>query len=197
MWTRRATAAGSTAIICITIMKTAACPSLSSARVWESASWRSVSATTGAATTEAGPGTVERATGCIGRRRRGVHGLRFVLRHRRGPIPHRGRNRRRGRDRRWIDPRRADPDLRTAGALRGLRPGRRRAPRPSLRRGHRRDRLRSPAPRRRRISARPASAISRRQGRAEDRRKPATSPLQVLGGNKHSTHPARRETCYT
>jgi hypothetical protein len=161
MWTRRATAAGSTAIICITIMKIGACPSLSSARVWESASWRSVSATTGAATTEAGPGTVERATGCIGPRRRGVHALRFVRRHRRGPIPHRGRSRRRGRDRRWIDPRRADPDLRiVAGARRGRRPGPRRAPRPSLRRAHRRDRLRSPAPHRRRISARRASASS-------------------------------------
>jgi hypothetical protein len=187
MWIRKATAAGSTAIICTTTMKAAAYPLLSSARVWESASWRSVSATTGAATTEAGLGTVERATGCIGRRRRAVHGLRFAPHHRRGPIPHRGRSRRRGRDRRWIDPRRADPDLRTiAEARRGRRPGRRRAPRPSLRRAHRRDRLRSPAPHRRRISARPASAISRRQGRAEGR-----------CGNKHGTHAARRETCYT
>jgi hypothetical protein len=152
MWTRKATAAGSTAIICITIMKTAACRSFSSARVWESASWHSASAITGAATTEAGPGTVERATGCIGRRHHGVHGLRFGPRHRRGRIPHRDRSRRRGRDRRWIDPRRADPDLRImVGVRRGRRPGPHRA--------HRRDRLRGPAPpRRRRISARQASA---------------------------------------
>jgi hypothetical protein len=100
MWTGRATAAGSTAIICITTIRAGACPSSSSARNWGSASWRSASAITGAAIIGAGLGTAAKITGCIGRRRRGVRGHRPDPIRRRAPIHRRVRGHR-------IDQRRA------------------------------------------------------------------------------------------
>jgi hypothetical protein len=131
MWTFRATAAGSTVIFFSSIIKTAAFPSLSSVRVWGSASWRSALAITGAATIEAGLGMGEKTTGCIGRLRRAVRGLRLGQsrhHHRRGPIRRRDRIRHRGRGRRWIDLRRANRIFRaTAAVLRNRRPSPRRA----------------------------------------------------------------------
>jgi len=116
MWIGKATAAGSTAIICITIIKTAACPYFSSVRVWESASWHSVSAITGAATTRVGPGTAGRTIGCIGRRRRGVPGRRSARTPRLGRTRRPDRIPRLGRGRRWIARQRTDPIVRATAA---------------------------------------------------------------------------------
>jgi hypothetical protein len=111
MWTGRATAAGCTAIICITTIRAGACPFSSSARSWGSASWRSASAITGAAIIGAGLGTAAKTTGCIGRRRRGVRD------HRPGRIRHRAPIHRRDRGHR-IARHRADPDGRTTAVAR-------------------------------------------------------------------------------
>jgi hypothetical protein len=115
MWTGRATEAGSTAIICTTTTKTVACPYCSSERAWESASWHSVSAITGAVITQVDLGTAGKAIGCIGRRRLVDHGHRSGRIRRRAPIRRRGRDLPRARDRRWIDHRPAGPRLRAMG----------------------------------------------------------------------------------
>jgi hypothetical protein len=73
-------------------------PSFSLAPVWASASWDSVLATTGTAITEAARGTVERTTGCIGRRRRAVPGPLRDRTRRCARIHHHGRTRHRSRD---------------------------------------------------------------------------------------------------
>ena len=100
MWIWGATAAGFTAIFCITTIRTAGYPSWGSARSWESVSWGSPSATIGAATTEAGPFMGGRTTGRTGRRRLGAPDRRFgrILRRDpwcrrdlRGPTRHRVR----------------------------------------------------------------------------------------------------------
>jgi len=108
MWIWEATAAGFTAIFCITTIRTAGYPYWGSVRSWESVSWGSPSATIGAATTEAGPFIDGRTTGRTGRRRLGALDRRFgrILRrdpwrHRdlRGPTRHRVRGPRIGRHR--------------------------------------------------------------------------------------------------
>jgi hypothetical protein len=108
MWIWEATAAGFTAIFCITTIRTAGYPYWGSVRSWESVSWGSPSATIGAATTEAGPFMDGRTTGRTGRRRLGAPDRRFgrILRrdrwrHRdlRGPTRHRVRGPRIGRHR--------------------------------------------------------------------------------------------------
>jgi hypothetical protein len=85
MWIWGATAAGFTAIFCITTIRTAGYPYWGSARSWESVSWGSPSATIGAATTEAGPFMGGRTTGRTGRRRLGAPDRRFGRILRRGP----------------------------------------------------------------------------------------------------------------
>jgi hypothetical protein len=108
MWIWEATAAGFTAIFCITTIRTAGYPYWGSARSWESVSWGSPSATIGAATTEAGPFMGGRTTGRTGRRRLGAPDRRFgrILRRDpwcrrdlRGPTRHRVRGPRIGRHR--------------------------------------------------------------------------------------------------
>ncbi len=128
MWTGRATAAGSTVIFFSSIIKTAASPSLNSVRVWGSASWRSASAITGAATIEAGLGMGEKTTGCTGRRRRVIRDLHSGRDRHRGRIRQRGRIRRRDHGRPWIDPRPANRIFRaTAVVPRNRSPSPRRA----------------------------------------------------------------------
>lgn len=117
MWIGRAIADGSMAIICTTTTRTAVCPCCSSERLWESASWRSVLATTGVATTQAGRGTVDRTIGCTGRRRLAVRGHRSGPIHRRDPIRRLGRDLPRAHGRRWIDHRRVDRRLRVTAAV--------------------------------------------------------------------------------
>jgi hypothetical protein len=76
----KAIAAGSTATICITTIRAAACRSSNSARSWVLASSPSASATIGDATMRAALGMGAALTGCIGRCRRIDRG-----RHRRDP----------------------------------------------------------------------------------------------------------------
>ena len=121
MSTSRATVAGSTAIFSTTTTRTVACRCSSSGRVWESASWHSVSAITGAVITQVGRGTVGRAIGCTGRRRRVVRGHRSGRIRRHDPIHPHGLDRPRVRGHRWIDPRPVDPLLRVTGIGRRLR----------------------------------------------------------------------------
>src|SRR6202789_4465969 len=92
MWIWGATAAGFTAIFCITTIRTAGYPYWGSARSWESVSWGSPSATIGAATTEAGPFMDGRTTGRTGRRRLGALDRRFGRILLPGRADHRSRN---------------------------------------------------------------------------------------------------------
>jgi len=120
MSTSRAIVAGSTAIICTTTTRIVACRCSSSERVWESASWHSVSAITGAAITRVVRGTVDRAIGCTGRCRRVARGPRSGRIRRHDPIHPHGRDRPRVRGRPWIDRHPVDP-LRVTGIGRRLR----------------------------------------------------------------------------
>ena len=90
MWIWGATAAGFTAISCITTIRTAGYPYWGSVRSWASVSWGSPSATIGAATTEAAPFMGGRTTGRTGRRRLGAPDRRFGRILRRDPWCRRG-----------------------------------------------------------------------------------------------------------